>query len=548
MSNRRSFVKALSAAAAAASARSVLLPDVLPGIDKFPRAGDSIIDELASRALEAAKSAGATYADVRITVTRNEDVYAIGGPGGIWDTSNDFEDSHLGVRALADGAWGFAASTVWTNDEAARLGREAAIQAKSNARGRKRRIELGEPPAPVKGTWSTPIKRDPFTVSLSEKLDVLWALNETVARIDTELGATGTTYVRHRRQEKTFVSTDGASVTQTTWLSHPYFAVGMRKGEKGFVSRSYDRLQPAGGGWEVMTAPHLASGIPEVVEQAIMMLDAEPVDPERYDVLLDGYATAALVGRTIGVAAELDRVLGYEANAGGTSYLAPPDDMLGKFALGPKLLNVSANRSRPGGVSTIKWDDEGTEPHEYQLIKDGVIVDYHTTRDLAGELSAWYGASGQRVRSHGGAASENAGDITTVIPPNVEMLAGATDVGMEEMIAGMDSGLVMYGGGVHPDSLGCVTVDRQQLNGEINANMVFEVKKGKRTRFISGSEVLFRSPEMWKGLKAIGGGKSRVHSGSLVKKGEPSQAQHFGTSAVPGVFTRVAVTNRMRKA
>ena len=297
-----------------------------------------------------------------------------------------------------------------------------------------------------------------------------------------------------------------------------------------------------------MTAPHLADGLPAVVEQATMMLDAEPVDPERYDVLFDGYATAALVGNTIGLAMELDRVLGYEANAGGTSYLAPPDEMLGKFALGPRILNVSANRSRAGAVGTVKWDDEGIEPQDYQLIKDGVVVDYHTTRELAGELSSWYTASGRQVRSHGCASSENAGGITSLRPPNVEMLPGASDVGMEELIAGMESGLVMYSGTSYPGSAGPVTVDRQQLNGEVNANMVFEVKKGKRTRFIYGTEVLFRSPELWKGLKAIGGQRSQVYSGAAVTKGQPSQEQRFGTSAVPALFTRVAVTNKMRKA
>ena len=138
--------------------------------------------------------------------------------------------------------------------------------------------------------------------------------------------------------------------------------------------------------------------LPRLIEEAYLSAGAENIVPDRYDVVVDARVMAQLVGRTIGVAAELDRVLGFEANAGGTSYLAPPAEMLGTFQLGPELLNVRANRSRPEGLATIRWDDEGVEPEEYDVIRDGVLVDYHTTRDLAGELRDWYAARGRPAR------------------------------------------------------------------------------------------------------------------------------------------------------
>jgi TldD protein len=337
----------------------------------------------------------------------------------------------------------------------------------------------------------------------------------------------------------TFASTDGAFFSQTIYRVSPSFSVGVVT-PKGRAGRSSDLLQPRCGGFEVVSEARLVDELPRLVEEAFLMVEAERIMPDRYDVVVDARLMAQLVGLTIGTAAELDRVLGYEANAGGTSYLAPPAEMLGTFQLGPEFLNVRANRSRPGGLATVRWDEEGVEPEEYDVIKNGVLVDYHTTRELAGELSEWYGRTGRPVRSHGCAASESALSVNMLHPPNIEMLAGRESNSLDDLISGLKKGLVLCGGRV--------TVDRQQLNGEINAEMVYEVRDGKRTKFVHSAEALFRAPELWKSLKAIGGPGTEYWSGASIWKGQPVQQCHFGVGAVPGYFEKLAVTDRMRKA
>jgi TldD protein len=520
----------MAAAAGAAVVGAIATPSFLSALDRYPRAGDPALKDLAAKALDAAKAAGATYADVRFTLTRSEELQ-VGRPGA-WYLLNNNEHGAAGVRALADGAWGFAASNVWSADEAARLGREATVQAKTNARGRRRRVEIGDPPPLATGEWKTSIRRDPFLIPLNEKLDVLWALAEVASRMDVNVSVSSGTILRQRRQEKTFSSTDGSFLVQTLYFIDPEFSISATAANRSARLR-YNRLQPAAAGWELVADQTLVRDIPPVVEEVIRMLDAEPVDPDRYDIVCDGYTTANLVGYTIGVAAELDRVLGYEANAVGTSYLAPPTDMLGKYTLGPSWLNVSANRSRSGGLATVKWDDEGFVPDDYRVITDGVLVDYHTTRELATALGA------QR-KSHGCAGSENALSITTLQTPNIEMHPGPAETSFDELISGLEKGLVIVGGRV--------TIDRQQLNGEINAQEVYEVRNGKRTRYIRNSELLFRAPELWKGLQAIGGPKSQVFTGVDVDKGQPNQNLNFGVGAVPARFHRVSVTDRSSQA
>ena len=59
------------------------------------------------RALDAAKSAGAEYADVRISQNRNQ---AILTREHRVQSLSDSETFGFGVRVLVKGAWGFAAS------------------------------------------------------------------------------------------------------------------------------------------------------------------------------------------------------------------------------------------------------------------------------------------------------------------------------------------------------------------------------------------------------------------------------------------------------
>jgi TldD protein len=411
-------------------------------------------------------------------------------------------------------------------------------QARTYARVKRRKVELGATPPMVTGTWATPVKRDPFTLSVAEKLDTMWALGEVISRLDLPLGVTagGGMYVALRRQEKTFASTDGSFTTQTLHWIEPTFSISARKGRAN-TRHTYHRVGARAGGWEVMTEPALARDIPEVLELVIQSLDAEAVDPDRYDIVCDGFLTAEIVGRTIGMAAELDRVLGYEANAGGTSYMTPPEDVVGKLALAPAMLNVTADRSRPGGLATVKWDDEGVAPREYDVVRGGVLTAFHTTRELAGEGG---GGRGRGVPSTGCAGCDTGVNAPLVVTPNLTMTPAPQQASLEDLVASLERGIVVLGGEV--------STDRQQLNGEINPQIAYEVRNGKRTRFLRNLELLFRTPELWKGLRAIGGPRSQVSASLQTWKGQPAQVHRFSVSAVPARFNGVAATDRARQA
>jgi len=529
---RREFLSGLSSAVALGVLGMSTRAPVVSALDMYPRSGDPLLKELSAIALTAARTAGARYADVRFSHTRLEDIEC--GVAPSWRIWENYEHGAVGVRTLVDGAWGFAGSNAWTADEVARLARESVAQARVNAQASRNKFDLESAMPAASGDWKMPVRKDPFDVRLSEKLDVMWAFTDAVSRIDAPVEVIASYRLRHVRQEKTFGSTDGAYATQTLYTSHPFFTVGALDGRK-VAGRTLDRLQPAAAGWEHVTEASHLEHIPELVEEVLMMLDAEPVDPDRYDIVCDGYTTARLAGLTIGVAAELDRVLGYEANAGGTSYLAPAEETLGKLRLGPPELNVTADRRRPGGLATTKWDDEGVVPDEYDVIRNGVLVNYHSSRGIG-------------TTSRGCAVAETALGIPQIGTPNISLQPGKDDLTFADLVSTLEKGLVVIGGAATPDWFGPVTADRQQLNGEINPSMVYEVRNGKRTRFIRNVEVLFRSPELWNGLQHLGGKSSQVYTGMTVRKGQPGQWQRFGIGGVAARFANVPVTDRARGA
>ena len=172
-------------------------------------------------------------------------------------------------------------------------------------------------------------------------------------------------------------------------------------------------------------------------------LKAKPVEVGKYDLVLHPSHLWLTIHESIGHPTELDRALGYEANYAGTSFIAPPEKMLGKLKYGPEFMNVQGDRSQPGACATIGYDDEGVKPEDFLIIKNGVFNDYQTTREQANWLKWWYDQRNVTPRSHGCSNGDSWASIQFQRMPNVSLLPGnGTSDGMSsslEMTAGSPS-------------------------------------------------------------------------------------------------------------
>jgi TldD protein len=443
------------------------------------------------------------------------------------------------VRALVDGYWGFASGPVWSLPEMARLGREAVHQAKTNALGKPRPVELAPAPTVPDGHWVMPVKIDPFELPPVEIQDFLKSLEIFTKR--TPGTAIGSNQCNLLKQEKVFGSSAGSYFTQRRYLTSGAFALILRKDGGKVGGGSVDLLSPAGVGWELYRDQPLREAIRQVLEEIEedLKLPVNPVEVGRYDTVFDAASVARLVDVTLGAATELDRALGYEANAGGTSYLNDPLAMLGSYQAGSPLLTITANRSEPGGCATVRWDDDGVVPDEFTLVKDGVLADFQTTRESAGWLKEWYTKAGIPFRSHGCASASDGSYAPLQRRPNLALVAGREAYDFDALVAGVASGIAIKGA--------TLDMDFQHLNG-LGVGRTYEIKKGKRVARIANAGLLFRSPELWKGLLALGGPGSERRYGRGASKGEPAQGSIASVTAPPAVFKQLTVIDPLRKA
>jgi TldD protein len=541
--SRREFLKTTGAATAAlglgacAPARPAPPPPA-PAPSATPPSGDASFKDLALLAIDAAKSAGAEYADVRISRNRNQSIFT---REQRVQALNDNETMGFGVRALVGGSWGFAASRELTRDEVARVARQAVEQARANRSALVRPVTLAPVSPTPDGRWRSPAKTDPFDVSVEDKVALLLAANAAALKVQ------GARFVNSGmfflREEKTFASTDGTFTTQTIFRSQPTMTVtAVAPDFSDFQSRQSTDVQPMGRGYEHVVEARLVENATRWAEEAVQKLKAKPVEVGKYDLVLHPTHLWLTIHEAIAHPTELDRALGYEANYAGTSFVAPPEQFLGKFRYGPEFMNVQGDRSQEGSLAACGWDDEGVEPDTFLIVRNGVVNDYQTTREQAPHLDWWYKQQGRETRSHGNSYAQSWADVQFQRMPNVSLLPGEKEQGWDDLIAATDRGIAIVGEG-------SFSIDQQRFNAQFGGQLFYEIRGGKITGMLKDVAYQMRTPEFWNAMDMLGGKGSYMLGGAFNDgKGQPSQSNAVSHGCVPTRHKQINVINTGRKA
>jgi TldD protein len=538
---RREFLKSTSQAAALAGLAANLPTSRFPGDAlSSPLSGYSAavsaepnIKELAAIALDAAKSAGAGYADVRFVRNRNQNVFTREQRvQGI----SDNETYGFGIRTLVDGAWGFAASRDLTKEEVSRVAKQAVAQARANRSALVKPVVLAPAPA-VNGTWKSPVEIDPFDVAIEDKVALLLAANQAA------LGVKGARFVSSSmfflREEKTFASTDGSFTFQVIYRTQPAMTV-TATGNGDFATRESVDVAPRGLGYEHVRDSKLTEMGPRWADEAVQKLSARPVEVGRYDLVLHPSHLWLTIHESVAHPTELDRAMGYEANYAGTSFVAPPEKVLGSLKYGSELMNIRGDRTQHGSLSAVGWDDEGVKPEEFDIIRKGVFVDYHTTREQALWLDWYYKKIGKETRSHGCSYAQTWAAVQFQRMPNVSPLPGDKDLGWDDLIAATDRGIAIVGDG-------SFSIDQQRYNAQFGGQVFYEIRGGKIVGMLKDVAYQIRTPEFWGSLDMIGGPKSYFMGGAFGDaKGQPVQVNAVSHGAPVTRFRNVNVINTGR--
>lgn len=515
--SRRDFIKNAGLAIGATAA----LPSLIYPAHIVPPYIDVNKDNLADAALATAKKLGATYADIRINRYRNDSVST--REKQVTNVSSG-QNFGFGVRVLYKGTWGFAASPIATVDEVQKMTKEAFEIAKANSAIQRKPIEMVPTPKVV-ATWKSPFERDPFDVPTDEKIQTLLKINEAAMAVK------GISFVTSQmswiNEQKYLATSDGSRIEQYIIRGNPSFsATATDRATNDFQSVNSVR-EGQQIGFEYMSKHDWAADAAQAAEHAVMKLKAPTITPGKYDLVLHPSHLFLTIHESVGHSTELDRALLWESNYAGTSFLTP--DKTGKVQFGSKIVNFVADRTQKLGLATIGYDDEAVPGQKWHLVKDGTFVDWQTTRDLAPLIG--------RKSSYGCLHADSWGSVPFPRMPNVSLEPAKENVTQDDLIAGVDKGILIYGRGSY-------SIDQQRYNFQFGGQTLWEIKNGKVTGMIRDAAYQSKTTEFWGACDGLGGESTYLIPGSFNDgKGEPGQSNAVSHGCPVARFRQINVLN-----
>ena len=466
-------------------------------------------------AIDAAVASGARYADARVVITRSETIHA---KNGAVESVDHGDSVGLGVRALIGSSWGFYATAELSESRATMAGRVAADIARASGLVAGPPLELSDVPI-VDASYETPFAEDPFSVPLSDKVDLLLAVTSDSLAVDgIALASANLTFWD---TNKWFASSQGSKIHQHLVESGGGFdatAIGEGETQRRSYPQSFGQYET--GGYEVIRKWDYGAHAGRIAEEAVALLTAPELEEGDRAVILEGSQLGLQIHESVGHAIELDRILGWEAAFAGTSHLELPK--LGEHRYGSDLMNITADATIPGALGTFGYDDEGTPAQRVPIVTEGAWVGVLSGRDSAAIAGL---PPGGMVR----------GDTYARLPmvrmTNVGLLPG--DSSLEEIISETKDGVYM-------STNRSWSIDDKRLNFQFGAEIGWEIKDGKRVGMVRNPTYTGITPQFWANMDMLAGEPEWVHWGTPnCGKGQPIQVAHTGHSAAPARFAEV---------
>lgn len=474
--------------------------------------------ELAQAAIDAARKAGASYADCRVIRKEYEGVSCRNGVTG---TSLN-EDQGFGIRVIAQGAWGFSSSSYLTLKEVEKVAQAAVAIAKASSMTIAQPVKLA-PVQAYKAKWTTPFLFDPFKIPLSQKVGLLLEVDELLRKNKAIRVARG--HYRAHWEHQVFASTEGSLIEQhllTTGIGCDVTAVD----DNGIQRRSYPnsfRGQFQNKGYELVQEWDLKGNAERLSDEAAALLKAPVCPSGQYDLILGSSQLGLQVHESCGHPIELDRVFGTEANYAGRSFLTT--EKLNNFQYGSKHVHLTADATATAGLGTFGYDDEGVPAQKWDIVRDGQFVGYLTSRETAPMVGLKHSQGAMR------AAGWNRIPLIRMNNVSLQPKKGR----LEDLIADTKRGIYM-------ETNRSWSIDQLRYNFQFGCELAWEIKDGKKVRMLKNPTYQGMTPEFWNSCDAVCGPEEWILWGTPnCGKGQPGQTAATGHGASPARFRNVKV-------
>ena len=469
-------------------------------------------------AVEAAKRAGADYADARFVSEESESLTV---KNQEMEGIDRALSEGVGIRVLVNGFWGFAATARSDDAEVERTAKVAVAVARAASR-------LAMPPVrlagvePVGATWSTEFDEDPFAVPLDQKVALLMETSRRMQAVERLSFAEAT--LDFYRRKTFFSSSDGAAIEQTVLNSGGGLeATAIVDGEmqrRSFPNSFRGHLRAAG--YEHIRSMALEEHAERVAREAIALTSAKDCPSDITTLVLDGSQMVLQVHESVGHPIELDRVLGMEEAYAGTSFLSPSDR--GRLRYASDTVTITADATLRGGLGSYGYDDEGVPAQRVTVIEDGVFQNFISSRETASVIGE---------RSSGAMRADGWQNLPLIRMTNINLQPGEGT--LEELIADTKDGVYM-------DTNQSWSIDDKRVNFQFGCEIAWRIKDGRLTEMYKNPNYTGTTTQFWSSCDAVGGESAQTVWGTPnCGKGQPGQVARVGHATSPARFRDVQV-------
>ncbi|MBM4403113.1 MAG: TldD/PmbA family protein [Candidatus Cloacimonetes bacterium] len=467
--------------------------------------------------IEKLSTTGITFADVRITVTDSEGIYF--QDGNLRSFGSSMDSQAIGIRVLINGCWGFAGSRQVKANHIDRLIARAIDNARHGSRFVNKPVTFDPLPATISEFHHRP-EIDPFRMDKAEKLDYLGKLAQTIKPKDQIVfSSVSASFVR---QEKFYANTEGTYTHFSCYNTDPSMRVVSSDGAK-IQERSWPGDMSAGrGGFELFYQHAFESNTGRIIKEATDLLSAPVIEDEKADIIIGNSQLALQLHESVGHATEADRIFGMEISYAGKTFIKPA--MLGKYQYGSEIVNIYSDSTDPAAMGQQPVDDEGVPAGRTDIIKDGILVNQQTSRQIAKLLG---------LEPSSNMKASYADDFPLIRMTNFCLAPGRGT--LADLIADTEYGYLV-------DYTKTWSIDDNRNNFQFTTEIGWKIVNGKITGIVKEPTYYGITKDFWNACDRICGPEEWTYRGTFFcGKGEPGQAMQLSHGVAPARFRNINV-------
>ncbi len=448
--------------------------------------------DLTDFAVDYAMKKGASYAEARYEHQEQQNLIL---KNGVLDALYVGEDRGIGVRVLANGALGFAATNLRAKSDVRGIVDDAIKIAKASRR--KTKITFAHEDA-IETSWSVPEERKLADVPVEEKIAELGSVDRDVTQLGFKIAARYFT-LSENRIRKYIANSEGSRIRSYSPRLRVFYFLTVAEGSD--VEQTY-RNYGYSGGWEGIRAWDLGNRVLEEARSMHRSLTEGKKSPEgKMDIVVGPHVSGIASHESCGHPTEADRVLGREASQAGKSFI-PPDGI--GMRVGSDLVNVVDDPTVEHAIAFYLTDDECVRARRRYLYKEGRVTEFLQNRETAAAL---------HTRSNGAARAVNY---------NLEAIVRMANTFVEPQDHSVDELLEDVKFGVYMKSFMEWNIDDKRYNAKYAGREAYLVENGEIKHPVRNTIIELTTPAFWSAVDAVG--KDLDFEAGFCGKSDPGQA------------------------